>query len=92
MKYGIYTIYDRPAEVSGPVFQAKNDEVAIRMLADLVMRTDVVAEDFVLYRIGTWDDETREMIAENNPPVEDLNNRVGVAMLKRKKINEVEHE
>lgn len=84
MKYGIYTIYDKVAEISGPVFQAKNDSTAIRMLADLVMRIDVVAEDYEMYRIGTWDDETREMVPENYP-VEDLYNRVGLAMICREK-------
>jgi len=85
MKYGIYTIYDKVAEISGPVFQAKNDSTAIRILADLVMRTDVVAEDYEMYRIGTFDDETREMVPEKGGPVEDLYNRVGLAMICREK-------
>lgn len=55
MKQGIYSIYDRVAEDSGPVWPAKNDAVAIRNAR--IMLKEVRADEFRLYCVGSWDSE-----------------------------------
>lgn len=56
MKVGLYSIYDRVAKESGPVFQAKNDDVAVRATCSLLSSVDL-CEDYILYRVGTFDAE-----------------------------------
>ena len=55
-KVGLYSIYDKVAMESGPVFQAKNDDVAVRATCSLLSDVDK-CDDFVLYRVGTFDAE-----------------------------------
>lgn len=62
MKYGVYTICDNVAGISGPVFQAVNDGVARREFARTIGSSGVFCpDDYVLYKVGEWDDVTREM-------------------------------
>lgn len=56
MLVGLYSIYDRVAKESGPVFQSKNDDVAVRATCSLLSDVDSI-EDFILYRVGTFDVE-----------------------------------
>lgn len=56
MIVGLYSIYDKIAQESGPVFQAKNDDVAVRAACSLLRSVDS-CEDFVLYRVGRFDAE-----------------------------------
>lgn len=57
----LYTVYDRAAEVSGPVFEAPNDAVASRAYRN--MMKDVAAYDrasYQLFLVGEYD--TRHMV------------------------------
>lgn len=54
MKVGLYSIYDKVAQESGPVFQAKNDDVAIRATCNLLADVHAI-DDYILYRVGTFD-------------------------------------
>lgn len=56
-KVSLYCIYDRVAEESGPVFEAKNDGVAMRKF-QMFMEDKPFAEDYQLNCIGEYDHET----------------------------------
>jgi len=56
----IYTIYDKVAQQSGPVFQAPNDATAQRQLRHLLNQPGIVADDFQLWCIGEFDDEPKD--------------------------------
>lgn len=56
MKVGLYCIYDKIAQESGPVFQAKNDDVAVRATCSLLSDT-VSIDDYILYRIAGFDSD-----------------------------------
>ena len=65
---GLYTVYDRVAEEAGPCFLAVNDGVAVRNFRQLLASSSVVAEDeYVLYKIGSYDSKT--MIVKAVDPV-----------------------
>ncbi|QXP07940.1 MAG: nonstructural protein [Arizlama microvirus] len=56
---GIYTIYDKVLKQSCPVFSSKNDAVAIRQTNNLLKSSpDTEAKDYVLYKLGEYDDES----------------------------------
>jgi len=55
MKQGIYAIYDRIAEESGPVWAARNDAVAVRN-AQYQLR-NARADEYRLYCLGSYDSE-----------------------------------
>lgn len=60
MKVNIYTIYDTVAKECGPIFQAKNDEVAVRAFHGLIGDTpNVKATDYEIYCLGEFDTESR---------------------------------
>lgn len=52
----IYTIYDKVAEQSGPVFQAPNDATALRQFRHLLAQPGIVPDDFQLWCIGEFED------------------------------------
>lgn len=56
----IYTIYDKVAEQSGPVFQAPNDATAQRQMRHLCAQPGIVADDFQLWCIGEFEDTPRD--------------------------------
>lgn len=56
----IYTIYDKVAQQSGPVFQAVNDATAQRQLRHLLAQPGVVAEDYQLWCIGEFEDDPKD--------------------------------
>lgn len=61
MKIGIYSIFDKVAAEFGPIFSAKNDEVASRMFRDTEVRDQIKnIEDFELHRAGWYDNEQRD--------------------------------
>ena len=67
MKVNIYTIYDKVACESGPIFQAKNDTVALRCFMGLIKETPgVVPTDYVVYCLGEFDTEARSFGPEND--------------------------
>lgn len=55
----LYCIYDKVAKEYGPVFESKNDGVALRSYYGLLGKTEgLFKEEYVLYCIGTLDKET----------------------------------
>ena len=65
----IYTINDAVAEDSGPIFQAKNNGVAIRQYSDLIKSVDKrLINDYSLWCLGTYDSESMELVM--NQPLE----------------------
>jgi len=61
MKYGLYTIKDRVAEMGGFPFTSRNDGTAARSFRDFMNRQDVTVHDpadFQLLKIGLWDEDT----------------------------------
>lgn len=62
MKLGIYVIFDKVAEQAGPLFQAKNDGVAMRMVSVMKAQKQIVNDDdYSLLFLGKYDDELCEV-------------------------------
>ncbi len=58
MKMRIYTIYDKLAREGGPLFQAKNDQVAHRQFqTQLTNMPNIEIDDFELRCVGEYDNE-----------------------------------
>ena len=67
MKVNIYTIYDKVACESGPIFQAKNDTVALRCFMSLMKDTPSVnPTDYDVYCLGEFDTEARSFVPVDN--------------------------
>ena len=67
MKVNIYTIYDKVACEAGPIFQAKNDGVALRCFMSLMKDTpNIVPSDYDVYCLGEFDTDTRSFVPEDN--------------------------
>lgn len=56
MKTKIYCIFDRIAQEAGPIFEAKNDGIALRMYHQVNLPGS--SEDYYLLRVGDFDHET----------------------------------
>lgn len=79
MKMNLYVVFDKIAGECGPVFEAKNDAVALRQYRHLVASNPgFVQDDFELMQVGTMDKET--MVIEP-----------GQLLLKLDSISEVEN-
>lgn len=52
MKNNLYTIYDRVAEESGPLFEAKNDQMAWRMV--LGAKLNIPFSEIKLLKLGQY--------------------------------------
>lgn len=65
MQHGIYTVYDVKAEAYLPPFFLQTDAVAKREFRKAANNPEhafcVNAEDYTLFKIGTWSDVTAEM-------------------------------
>ena len=59
----LYTVRDYVAEEAGPVFEAKNDEVAKRNFVEILGKTALKPSDFGLYCIGVFDHDLMNMTA-----------------------------
>lgn len=58
-KMNLYVVYDKIAGECGPVFEAKNDGVAMRQYRHLINENPtVVQDDFSLMQVGTIDKES----------------------------------
>ena len=56
MKVNIYTIYDTVAKECGPIYQAKNHDVAVRAFRSLISDTSNVNPlEYDLYCLGEFD-------------------------------------
>lgn len=68
MRHGVYVIYDRIAEESGPMFEATNDGVALRQACNVLKPLPAsLLDDYQLVKIGEYD--TKEMQVYVIPPV-----------------------
>lgn len=66
----LYVIYDKAAQQSSPVFEAKNDAVAAREFRKVLQNLkDPAVPDYRLYCIGIFDQETMALLAVA-PPAE----------------------
>lgn len=54
----LYSVCDSVAEEYGPVFEAKNDDVAKRSFKQILDKSSVSPADFELCCIGEFDHET----------------------------------
>ena len=63
----LYTIYDRVAMEAGPVFECKNDEVAVRNYHQVIQQNVVSPGDFILYRIGEFITDPINLMPESHP-------------------------
>ena len=67
MKVNIYTIYDKVACEAGPIFQAKNDGVALRCFMSLIKDTpNINSTDYDVYCLGEFDTDSRSFVPEDN--------------------------
>lgn len=74
MKTNLYVVYDRVAEESGPVFEAKNDGVALRRFSMLMQENSskgLIPEDFRLLKVGEIDHSTSLVIPTDIPEIVD---------------------
>lgn len=60
MNMAVYTIFDRLAGESGPLFEAKNDAVARRNF-DRLLEKAGRADEYQLLRLGTVDHDTSKL-------------------------------
>jgi uncharacterized protein YehS (DUF1456 family) len=71
MLMNMYVVYDRVAKESGPVFEAKNDDVALRKLRHEFESAKVdIQDDMKLYRVGIIDHEINTIVTVETDPVE----------------------
>lgn len=71
-KLRLYTIRDIVAGEFGPVYESKNDEVAVRQYQMVINKTEF-KDDYTLYYIGDFDKETG-ILYPVGKPVDVLNN------------------
>lgn len=65
MKAELFVVFDKLAKESGPVFMAKNGEVARRQFENLLASDKALAgrkEEYMLYCVGSIDNETMEIV------------------------------
>lgn len=60
MKMRIYAIRDKLAKETGPLFEAKNDDVAMRNFDQVVQKTGK-SEEFLLIGFGSIDHESDDI-------------------------------
>lgn len=64
----LYAIFDKVAECSGPIFEAINDGVAMRMARHTLSGVEE-EKDFVLLRLGTFNRAPVELISLGLTPL-----------------------
>lgn len=70
----LYAVYDLLAGEAGPVFQAKNDQVALRQYRNLVKGEGINMSEYELYSLGVYDPEKLLIIVHDKVKVEDVKN------------------
>lgn len=66
----LYCIYDRLAEVAGPIFEQKNHECAKKAMAVLIIQMDTpFPDDYSLMCLGYHDKETGEIMSHGKPMI-----------------------
>lgn len=67
----LYAVYDTLAQESGPLFEAKNDEVAKRSFMNLIFRGEVLRPDeYSLFLIGRYDHENMEVFVHEKVKID----------------------
>lgn len=61
----LYCIYDRLAEEAGPIFEAKNDAVAFRMIMNSIK--EYHPEEYCIYCLGSFNHDPVELVAYESP-------------------------
>lgn len=56
---GVYTVFDKVAMESGPLFFAQNDDVAKRMVLQMTKNSPELLDDYELSFLGFFDVKTR---------------------------------
>lgn len=73
MKINAYVIYDSKARIYNKPFYFLNDQVALRAASDICsdQNSDVAnhPEDFSMFKIGTYDDETAMLLQLSTPEI-----------------------
>jgi hypothetical protein len=70
MVVNLYVVFDKVLNECGPVFQAKNDSVALRQCRLMFQRENVgILDDFELYFVGSLDNETMKFVHSVEVPV-----------------------
>ena len=79
MKQQVFSIYDSKAQAYFPPFCLHNPQMAIRQFSDMVIdpesRISKHPEDYTLFQLGEWDDQTSKYKISKNSP-ESLGNGV----------------
>ena len=66
----LYSVYDKVAKEHGPVFEAKNDDVALRNLRQMMHKNPSFKHDeFDLFFHGQFDNEAGVITAASPEPV-----------------------
>lgn len=71
----LYSVYDSVAGEYGPIFQAKNDDVALRNVIQMFtdMHVSVASLDcFHLYHVGDFDSELGTFVERSANPMEEI--------------------
>lgn len=63
----VYTIRDRLAKESGPVFESKNNNTALRFYRSGLAAQKLPESEYELYRIGAIDHETDRFVVLDQP-------------------------
>lgn len=71
MIQNVYSIYDVKAKEYGPLFLAKNDDIAVRMIKTN-LKDILYPQDYELYQVGCFDNESGELIYASLDLVSDL--------------------
>jgi len=66
MLHRMYTVYDKVAEEGGPLFQAKNDQVAVRVTNKIMESQKLKVVDYELLYMGVYDSETLVICPEDS--------------------------
>lgn len=67
----LFSIFDKKAQIYGPIFAAENGGVAFRMTQLMQSRETLLAQhpaDFALYSLGSWDPDAGK-IEPNTAPL-----------------------
>lgn len=68
MKLKMYSVFDSKMEVFAPPFLSHNDATAMRDFGDMAQSQQFPYKnhpaDYILFRIGSWDDHNGELMAD----------------------------
>lgn len=73
---GVYSLFDKKSKIYMNVFTDINDGTAIRQMTQVVQQDKNLsqfADDYALYRITQWDDETGELSTQKQSLVIEIN-------------------